>query len=75
MDFYASTPRLAVEVDGAVHQTDDTKLHDERRDRWLAAQGVRVLQLPIRFVLDDLEGALRLITEAARTGLADAPSG
>ena len=49
LDFYCATARLCVEVDGPAHA--DQAAHDERRTRWLAEQGIRV----IRFSVGDVE--------------------
>ena len=49
LDFYCAAAKLCVEVDGPVHA--DRVDHDERRTRWLAEQGIRV----IRFSVDDVE--------------------
>jgi very-short-patch-repair endonuclease len=49
LDFYCATARLCVEVDGPVHA--EQVAYDERRTRWLAAQGTRV----IRFSVEDVE--------------------
>jgi very-short-patch-repair endonuclease len=59
LDFYCHEARLCVEVDGKGH--DFTASRDERRDRWLAAQGVRTLRIAARDVLHNLEGVLQFI--------------
>ncbi|MFN3817029.1 endonuclease domain-containing protein [Brevundimonas sp.] len=64
LDFYCAEARLAVEVDGAAHDHPDKIKHDQRRNRWLESCGVRVLRIPAREVLGNLEGVL--------TGLRDA---
>ncbi len=51
LDFYCPAQKLAIEVDGAVHDTLDQATHDERRDRWLSRQGIRVLRVPAADVL------------------------
>jgi len=51
LDFYCAEVRLAVEVDGFVHLTDDRPERDERRDAWLAAQGIHVLRIPAAEVM------------------------
>jgi very-short-patch-repair endonuclease len=53
LDFYCPSARLAVEVDGAGHDFVQRALQDERRDQWLARQGIRVLRLRAVDVLDD----------------------
>jgi very-short-patch-repair endonuclease len=61
LDFYCPAVRLAVEVDGAVHEAPDQMRRDGSRDAWLAGQGVHVLRLPARYVLENLDGAYRMI--------------
>ena len=39
LEFYCPAIRLAVEIDGAAHDTPDRADHDLRRDAWLAGQG------------------------------------
>jgi very-short-patch-repair endonuclease len=65
LDFYCHEARLCVEIDGLGH--DFTSEHDERRDRWLASQGVRTLRIAARDVLQNLDGVLRFIVAEART--------
>lgn len=62
LDFYCDERRLAVEVDGQMHDQPDALRHDARRDEWLAAKGIRVHRVGARDVLTDpgpvLEGIL-----------------
>jgi very-short-patch-repair endonuclease len=61
LDFYCDAERLAIEVDGASHGAGDRLERDERRDAWLAAQGVVTLRLPAALVLRDVDDAVRTI--------------
>ncbi len=45
LDFFCSAPRLAIEVDGAMHGYVERARHDAIRDAWLEAQGIKVLRL------------------------------
>ncbi len=67
LDFYLPSHRLAVEVDGEGHEHPDQVRHDERRDGWLAEQGITVLRFPAKEVLDDEQRAfvLEAIVRAA----------
>ena len=67
LDFYCAQARLAVEVDGAVHDVPEQAAHDERREAWLGEQGIRVLRVAARDVLRDetLEGVLETIVAVA----------
>ena len=63
VDFFAPAARLVVEVDGAHHRL---KLGaDKRRDRALAAAGLRVVRLPAALVLRNLPAALQVIAQAS----------
>jgi len=64
LDFYCDAARLAVEVDGGVHEWDDRQLSDAVRDAWLAQRGVRTLRLPARLVEENTPKALAMIGEA-----------
>ena len=61
LDFYCDAAKLAVEVDGASHGAGDRPVRDERRDAWLAAQGIATLRLPASLILRDVDAAVRTI--------------
>ncbi len=46
LDFYCAEARLAVEIDGAVHDCPDQVRRDARRGEWLMARGIRTLRIP-----------------------------
>jgi very-short-patch-repair endonuclease len=64
LDFYCDQARLAVEVDGQVHDMGDNPSRDARRDAWLAGQGVSTLRIQATDVLNNLEGVLHEINAA-----------
>ena len=66
LDFFCAEVRLAVEVDGAVHGDPDRMRRDARRNAFLRHQGVRILRLPARDVLENLDGAAAMIARAAQ---------
>ncbi|MBK8064892.1 MAG: DUF559 domain-containing protein [Betaproteobacteria bacterium] len=61
LDFYCPQEKLAVELDGAAHDSTQAELRDTRRDAWLRAQGVRVLRYENRLVFEELEAVLEEI--------------
>ena len=69
LDFYCPAARLAVEVDGEVHERGDRPERDARRDAFLAGHGVAVLRIPAREVLRDLDAVVRYIVLQARDRL------
>ncbi len=66
LDFYCARARLAIEVDGESHGFGDRPERDERRDVWLADQGVRTLRIPAIEVRDNLDGVITMIVAASR---------
>jgi very-short-patch-repair endonuclease len=66
LDFYCDELKLAVEVDGQGHGFDPDK--DERRDAWLASQGVRTLRIRAAAVLQSPDGAALAILDAPSQG-------
>jgi very-short-patch-repair endonuclease len=45
LDFYCAEARLAVEIDGAVHDHPDQVAHDRRRDAYFRERGIETLRL------------------------------
>ena len=65
LDFYCAAAKLAVEVDGATHGTDEQIAHDARRTAWLAGKGIRVIRIRALDVRDELDGVLGYICREA----------
>ncbi|WP_414712597.1 endonuclease domain-containing protein [Sphingobium sp.] len=63
LDFYSALARIAVEVDGAIHDDPKQIAHDARRDEWLATQGIAVLRVRASNVLRDFEAVTRLVLD------------
>ena len=64
VDFYASSIRLVIEVDGPYHQQRLYVAADARRDRRLARMGYRVLRLSNEEVTQRLPAALQRVLAA-----------
>lgn len=61
VDFFCRELRLAIEVDGAVH--DATGERDRQRDEYLAGRGLRVVRVRNEDVLDRLEDLLAAVID------------
>jgi very-short-patch-repair endonuclease len=44
LDFYCTLAKLALELDGGGHGFPDQRAHDEKRNQFLAEQGIKVLR-------------------------------
>jgi very-short-patch-repair endonuclease len=71
-DFAARSAKLIIELDGGQHAV--RTLEDERRTRFLAGRGYRVLRFWNNDVLWNVEGVLTMIEEALRDRPSPNPS-
>lgn len=66
LDFFCPAARLAVELDGAVHQDPARAEYDSERERWLwEAEGIRVVRFENREAMERVE----VVVEAIRQSL------
>ena len=64
LDFYCAKAKLAIEVDGQSHGMGDRPKRDERRDAFLAREGIRVIRYLASEVMADPNGVANGIFEA-----------
>ncbi len=64
VDFYCSEAKLVVECDGALHFTDEGRMRDERRTRWLNSQDIEVIRFTSHAIADDIQRVLEAIDSA-----------
>lgn len=71
-DFYCAKARLAIEVDGSIHQQSEKAAEDRAKDQILAEYGIAVLRFAndevfskLRMVLDDVKRECHFRTEGA----------
>jgi very-short-patch-repair endonuclease len=69
LDFYCSDARLAIEIDGRIHDHPDQVEHDRRRDDWAASHGIDTLRVPASEVLANVDRAAEAIVEYTRARL------
>ena len=67
LDFYAPGPRIAIEVDGPVHE--EQRNYDAWRDETLRKAGIRTLRIADAVVKERMDDALRMIREALKGSL------
>jgi very-short-patch-repair endonuclease len=65
LDFYCPERRLAIELDGSVHDSAVAAEYDAARTAVLEERGIHVLRVPNGAVLTDLDAVLRAISHAA----------
>ena len=65
LDFYCPQAKLAIEIDGMIHDMGSRPQRDERRDAWLMQQGVRVVRIPAAELTELDEAADAIVRMAA----------
>ena len=73
LDFFCAKLNLAVEVDGWAHDCLEVALKDEHRDAWLRNNGITVLRIPAKDVLDDVSSVVETIVAAAENLKSSSP--
>lgn len=66
IDFACLAARLAVEVDGEIHNRADQPQHDVHRDRQLDSRGFLTLRIAATDVLGDIDSVITGIVAACR---------
>ncbi len=66
LDFACLNARLAIEVDGEVHNRGDQPQRDLVRDRVMGERGFRTLRFPAAEILKNMEGCVNMIVAACR---------
>jgi very-short-patch-repair endonuclease len=72
-DFVCHEAWLVVELDGETHDFASRQRDDRRRDAFFASQGYLVLRFPNDDVLQNLEGVVSAIREAASLRMRSTP--
>ncbi len=67
VDFYCAGERMAIELDGSIHDDPLRWAYDEEREAYIQARGIRVL----RFRNEDVMGQIEVVLEAIRSCLSD----
>jgi very-short-patch-repair endonuclease len=64
LDFYCHECKLAIELDGGIHDQKMNKLYDEARTTDLNEEGIKVIRFRNGEVMNDIEGVIKIIMES-----------
>jgi very-short-patch-repair endonuclease len=62
-DFYCSKMKVAVEIDGRIHERDDIKEYDAIREDVIKAHGIRIIRFSNDEIMHDIESVLERLVE------------
>ncbi|AKD56446.1 endonuclease domain-containing protein [Spirosoma radiotolerans] len=68
LDFYCPSERLAIELDGEIHQTSEVRLNDEERQKAIETLEIQVIRFQNAAVMDNLSQVLRDIQQHVKKG-------
>ena len=63
LDFYCPSERLAVEIDGEIHDSPDVRIHDEERQRAIETLDIRIIRFQNIEILQNISQVLSTIQE------------
>ena len=66
LDFYCPKEKLAVELDGRRHFSDDAREYDRIRREYLEEKGINVVRIENKYVFEDPEWVIDLIRGSFR---------
>jgi len=61
VDFYCPSAKVAIEIDGSIHDLEEIKEYDEERQKIIEEQGVAFLRFTNQEVLSDIKQVIRKI--------------
>ena len=61
MDFYCTELKLAIEIDGDSHYTDNSMLSDLKRQEVIQSYGIRFLLFTNKEICNNLDGVIETI--------------
>ena len=64
VDFYCSSAKLVIEIDGSQHFTEEGKLWDENRTAYLNSLGLQVIRFTHKQVNEEFEAVCIMIDSA-----------
>jgi very-short-patch-repair endonuclease len=74
LDFYCATERIAIELDGAHHFTEEGLRYDEQRTKYLNSLNIKVLRFENRRVFEEIDKVLEEIKTTLIPTSRDQPS-
>lgn len=66
LDFYCPKLKLAIEVDGDSHFTEEAKKYDLRRENYIKSFGIRFLRVTNLDVYNNMDGIIEEIMETIK---------
>lgn len=63
LDFYIPVKKIAIEIDGGIHQLHEVFTKDKNKDAFLVENGISVIRILNEDIASDLEGVIEDLNE------------
>ncbi len=63
LDFYNPENRLAIEVDGKIHEKIDARIYDQERSEYLESLDIKIVRFKNEEVINNIENVLEKIKQ------------
>ncbi|MFH1077775.1 MAG: endonuclease domain-containing protein [Patescibacteria group bacterium] len=73
VDFYCREARLAIEIDGDSHFTDDAQRYDAHRTRFIRHTGIDIIRFTNKDIADTMQGVIERIQDRLRKRIRSEP--
>ena len=66
IDFYCVKKKLGIEVDGEIHDNEDSREYDKEREEFINNFGIRIFRIPNKIIENNIEEAADMILTELR---------
>jgi very-short-patch-repair endonuclease len=63
VDFYCPQKKLAIEIDGGYHDTNEIKIYDKARQEYIESFGIHFIRLSNQEIITNIENVLNRIKD------------
>lgn len=63
IDFYCPSLKLALEIDGDIHDLEDQKKYDAERQKHIEAFGIRFLRIKNEDIINDMDRVMKKVED------------
>ncbi|MCK6613514.1 MAG: endonuclease domain-containing protein [Ignavibacteriaceae bacterium] len=63
IDFYCPSLKLAIEIDGEIHEQEDQKKYDAERQKHIEAYGIRFMRIKNEEIMNDMDKVMKAVED------------
>lgn len=71
IDFYCPSLKLAIEIDGGIHEKEDQKKYDAERQKYIEAFGIRFMRIKNEEIMNDMDKVMKAVEDKIQSLLTE----